>query len=50
MGGGDAPSPKRSLTMVTGAAAQLRQTGHSCIMQPLQVASEGRAEKHLARS
>ena len=37
--------PKRSPTMVKRAAAQLRQTGHSCIMQPLQVASEGRADK-----
>lgn len=29
----DVPGPNRPLGKMTGAAAQLRQTGHSCIMQ-----------------
>lgn len=37
--------PNRTLPMQSNAAAQLHQTGHSCIVQHLDVASDGSADE-----
>ncbi len=40
-----ASGPLRPLAKVTGAAAQLHQTGHSCIVQQFEMASDDCADE-----